>query len=130
MKSRLLSLTALALASFAAAPGAAASPAADRAAHLLATQGSIAVQAAGPYVECGSFRVHVAAHLGRPDATLPDGTWIYHQRAIAGSDATGSLIVRFDARGRVQALSLGTPAHVAALQRQTLRPDGQRLAQH
>jgi hypothetical protein len=111
-----------------AAPLPASPPAADRAAELLATQGSLPLEAAGPYVARGSYRLHVAARLGRPDATLPDGTWIYHERRIADSAARGSLLVRFDARGRVGTLHLGTPAHVAALERHPSAPDRERLA--
>lgn len=129
MKTRLLTLAAAVLLPLPVVSLLPAAPAvADRAATLLATHDSIPVQAAGPYVEHGSFRIHVAAHLGRPDAALPDGTWIYHQRGIAGSGATGSLVVHFDAHGRVRELRLGTPAHVAELGRLTPAPPGERLA--
>ena len=86
----------------------------DRAAELLARQGSVALTAAGRHVEIGTYRVQVSAKLGRPDLTLADGTWLYHGRRVEGSDARGTLIVRFDA-GRVSGLALGTPAVVAAL---------------
>jgi hypothetical protein len=102
---------------------------ADSAAHLLATHGSIPVNAVGPYVTAGSFRIHVAAKLGQPDRRLADGTWIYHQRRVSGSEAGGSLIVRFDPDGRVSSLSLATPAVVAALRaRSENAPKESRLA--
>lgn len=88
--------------------------ASDRAANLLARDGTVAVTAAGPFVEIGTFRVQVAAKLGRPDLVLRDGAWLYHHRRIDGSAAEGTLVVRFDG-GRVAALSVVTPAVVAAL---------------
>lgn len=130
MNTRSLPLAVTVLLPLLIAPLLAAPPAGDRAAELLTTHGRIDLQAAGPYVERGTFRLQVAARLGRPDATLPDGSWLYHERRIAGSAARGSLIVRLDARGRVEALSLGTPAHVAALERTLPHPGGERLARH
>lgn len=88
--------------------------AADRAAEILATQGTLPVAAAGRYVEIGTFRVQVTAKLGRPDVTLPDGTWLYHGRKTENSTAQGTLVIRFNG-GRVSALGLATPATVAAL---------------
>jgi hypothetical protein len=88
---------------------------ADSAARLLATHGSIPVNAVGPYVTTGTFRIQVAAKLGQPDRRLADRTWIYDQRRVSGSEAEGSLIVRFNPDGRVSSLSLATPAVVTAL---------------
>lgn len=93
---------------------ASASAPADRAAALLAHRGAVPVETAGPYVERGTFQIQVAAKLGRPDATLPDGTWLFHDREIEGSAARGTLVVRFDGR-RVSSLAIVTPAVVAAL---------------
>ena len=86
----------------------------DRAAELLARNGSVRVNAAGPYVQTGTFAIQVAAKLGQPSARLVDGTWLYHNHALAGSDARGTLIVRFN-QGRVSELTLVTPAVAAAL---------------
>ncbi len=85
----------------------------DTAAQLLARQGHVAITNVGKFVEPGTFRIQVAAKLGQPDARLADDTWLYHHRRIAGSDAEGTLVVRF-AAGRVHTLSLATPAVVAA----------------
>lgn len=87
---------------------------ADRAADLLARQGAIPVAAAGSHVERGTFRIQVVAKLGQPDARLGDDTWLYHERAVEGSAARGTLIVRFT-NGRVSSLAMATPAVVAAL---------------
>lgn len=117
---------------FAAAAGLSAAPApapaADRAATLLAAHGRLAVTDAGPFVAPGTFRVQVAAKLGRPDLALPDGTWLYHGHRVPDSDARGTLVVRF-AAGRVRDLALVTPAVVAALQAAPARADT-RLAAH
>lgn len=86
----------------------------DPAAERLAAHGRLAISAAGPYVERGTFRVQVAAKLGRPDAVLADGTWLYERHAIAGSAAQGTLVVRF-ADGRVTDLALLMPGSAAAL---------------
>ncbi len=115
----------LAAATLSAAPSV---PAPDRAAALLATHGRIAVTEAGPFVAPGTFRVQVAAKLGRPDLTLADGTWLYHGHTVADSAARGTLVVRFDG-GRVRDLALVTPAVVAALQAAPGRPDT-RFAAH
>ena len=93
---------------------------ADRAESLLAGRGSIPVEAAGPYVEVGTYRIQVAVKLGRPAARLPDGTWLYENFVADGSNARGTLVVRF-AQGRVSSLMLATPAVVAAL-RSTPQP--------
>lgn len=105
-------LGALALLPFAAS--AAENKGTDHAAQLLATHGTVAVTSATRYVERGTFRVQVAAKLGRPDVTLPDGTWLYHRRQIENSDATGTLVVQF-ASGRVSSLSVVTPAVATAM---------------
>jgi hypothetical protein len=80
----------------------------DRAAELLARDGAVAISAAGPYVEAGTFRIRVAAKLGRPCDKLPDGTWLYTNRPVKDSDAQGTLVVRFT-DGRVSGLSVVTP---------------------
>ncbi len=85
----------------------------DTAAQLLTRQGHVAIANVGEFVEPGTFRIQVAAKLGQPDARLADGTWLYHGRRIAGSDAEGTLVVRFT-KGRVHTLALATPAVVAA----------------
>jgi hypothetical protein len=86
----------------------------DRASALLASQGSIAVASAGPYVEIGTYAIQVTAKLGRPAASLPDGTWLYENFSAEDSAARGTLVVRF-VQGRVSSLALATPAVVAAL---------------
>lgn len=133
MNTRSLLASVLLLAASLAAPLSAAdrTPAnVDRATQLLATQGSIPVQAAGRYVQPGSFRIHVSAHLGRPDLRLPDGTWIYQNRQVNDSGATGALVVRFNPEGRVSSLSLATPTVVAALRQAPARgSDSDRVAQ-
>ena len=100
-------------------------PVRDQAAELLARHGCVRLAAAGPHVEIGTFRVQVAAKLGRPHLVLPDGTWLYHDRQIEDSAAAGTLVVRFEA-GRVSALVLATPAVIAALRtapHKTLPPE-------
>lgn len=109
----------LALFSFAAGAslaGAATSPASvsDDATQLLQQQGAIPVARVGGHVEPGTFRVQVGAKLGRPDETLADGSWLYHGRRVAESEARGTLVIRFTG-GRVQSLSLVTPQALAAL---------------
>ena len=88
--------------------GAKEAPASDSAAQLLTNAGSVPIQAAGPYVEVGTFRIQVSTKLGRPSATLADGTWLYREFNVDGSTAAGTLVVRFD-HGRVAQLSLVTP---------------------
>ena len=87
---------------------------ADRAAQRLALNGSVSIKAAGPYVEIGTYQVQVAAKLGRARAALSDGTWLYPNFAINDSDATGTLVVRFN-QGRVSELSLVTPTVATAM---------------
>ena len=91
------------------------SVAADRAAQQLAVSGSVPVKNAGPYVETGTFRVQVATTLGRPGTAMVDGTWLYPNREIKDSEVRGTLVVRFDAHGRVSDLSLVTPAVATAM---------------
>lgn len=98
----------------------------DRAAEILASRGSLPATSAGPHVEIGTFRIQVAAKLGRPDATLADGTWLYHRRKALESAAEGTLVICFSG-GRVSALSLATPATVATLRAGPRQPDAQDL---
>lgn len=86
----------------------------DRVSQLLASQGSIPVKAAGPYVEVGTYPIQVSVKLGRPNSRLPDGAWLYENFQTGSSSARGTLIVRFH-HGRVSSLSLATPAVVASL---------------
>jgi len=81
----------------------------DRAVELLARFGTIPVDAAGPYVEIGTFRIQVMTKLGPPSAKLPDGTWLYRGLDVENSDAHGTLVVRF-VNGRVSSMSLVAPA--------------------
>jgi hypothetical protein len=87
----------------------------DRAAQQLATTGSIPVRAAGPNVELGTFRIQVIVMLGRPGTVLPDGTWLYPNFEAEESTACGTLVVRFNDRGRVSDMSLVTPSVVGAI---------------
>ncbi len=89
-------------------------PSADDALQQLARNGSVPVKHAGPHVQIGTFQIQVSTKLGAPSVRLPDGTWLYDHRRIAGSGAAGTLVVRFTG-GRVSALTLATPAAVAAL---------------
>jgi outer membrane protein assembly factor BamE (lipoprotein component of BamABCDE complex) len=90
-------------------------PAADRASQLLAATGTLPLKAAGPYVEAGTFRIQVSAKLGRPTARLADGTWLYENFSAQESAAAGTLVVRFNADGRVGNLALVTQAVALAL---------------
>lgn len=78
--------------------------------------GTMLVDAAGPYVEAGTFRIQVADKLGRPSAVLPDGTWLYQNFATEDGQMTGTLVVRFT-KGRVTSLALATPEVVALLRK-------------
>ena len=89
----------------------------DSAAQALATTGSVALKAAGPYVNVGTYRIQVSAKLGRPSATLPDGTWLYNNFTVQDSDASGTLVVAFN-NGCVSSLSIASPAVVMALSTQ------------
>jgi len=90
------------------------SSSADRATQALALKGAVPVKNAGPFVHVGSLRIQVSAKLGQPSAKLPDGTWLYGRRAIEGSAAEGTLVVRFS-QGRVSELALVTPAIATAM---------------
>ncbi len=99
----------------------------DRAAQLLAVAGSIPVSHAGPYIAAGTYRVQVSAQLGRPTASLPDGTWLYENFNADDSGASGTLVVRF-VDGRVRSLSLASPSAVTALRVSPKARDHQSLA--
>jgi len=86
----------------------------DPVVRALATAGVVPVKAAGPYVQVGSYHIHVIAHLGRPSAVLPDGTCLYRQFSTDTGSAQGTLVVRFE-HGRVSQLSLASPVAVAAM---------------
>lgn len=88
--------------------GSAREAAADSAAQALAATGTVRVQAVGQYVEVGTYQIQVSTKLGRPSARLADGTWLYRNFAINGSNAAGTLVVRFE-DGRVTQLSVVTP---------------------
>ena len=119
----------LLLTSTAALASAGDSPSAnDAALQKLVRHGSIPVAQAGPYVAPGTFRIQVSLKLGRPDLVLADGTWLYDNRRIAGSEAAGTLVVRFNG-GRVSALTLVTPAVATALRTEAQQPgDASRVA--
>ncbi len=114
MKTSLLALLAFAASAAFASTSPSSASAPDAATYLLQQHGAIAVAKAGPHVEAGTFRVQVAAKLGRPDETLADGSWLYHDRRVSESTAKGTLVVRFTG-GRVQALSLVAPQALIAL---------------
>lgn len=92
----------------------------DRAAELLARFGTIRVDAAGPYVEIGTFLIQVMTKLGAPSAKLPDGTWFYKGRSVEDSEAQGTLVIHF-VKGRVSSMSLVTPAVAAAMMKPTAK---------
>lgn len=114
MKTSLLALCALAAGISLASASPSTPTSSDAATQLLREHGAIVVGQAGAHVEAGTFRVQVAAKLGRPDETLADGTWLYHGRRVSESEARGTLVIRF-AGGRVQALSLLAPQALVAL---------------
>ena len=87
---------------------------ADHAEQALALRGSVPVNAAGPYVQLGTFQIQVMLKLGQPTAKLADGTWLYRGFAVENSNAAGTLVVRFN-KGRVSGLNLVTPAVALAL---------------
>ena len=93
-------------------PANAATP--DAALRAMSLTGSIAVKAAGPYVQVGSYRIWVSSHLGKPSVALADGSWLYNNFSADDSEATGTLLVRFN-HGQVSELQLVSPAFVAAL---------------
>lgn len=108
---------------------------ADSAARLFATTGIVPVAAAMPYrsidpqassVHIGTWRSNVAAKLGRPSAVLADGTWIYRNFTVDGSNAQGTLVVRFE-HGDVSQLTLVSPKLEAAMLTTPAGAKGQRL---
>ncbi len=101
----------------------------DRAAQQLAFGGSVPVKSVGPYVEIGTYQIQVSVKLGQPSVKLPDGTWLYDHRAIEGSAAEGTLIVRFVA-GRVSSLALASSNVVAALRATPKHAEGIVAASH
>ncbi len=86
----------------------------DRPVQMLVTTGSVPVKAAGPYVEVGTYRIQVSVKLGQPSDQLADGTWLYRNYVVDDSNASGTLVVRFNA-GRVSGLSLVSPAVATAM---------------
>lgn len=82
---------------------------------MYAIHGLLYVQAAGPYVERGTYRIQVLAKLGEPSRRLSDGAWLYERQAIESAGLKGTLVVRFHEDGRVQSLALASPETVAAL---------------
>jgi len=84
-------------------------------ARQLNTQGEVAVHAAGPYVEVGSYRIWVSSHLGRPAVVLQDGTWLYRDFSVSDSQVGGTLAVSFSNDGRVAAMKLLSGVRVAEL---------------
>ena len=111
LRTAALATTLLALPALASAMNNAAT---DRAAEMLAVKGSIPVSSAGPYVQAGTFRIQVITKLGRPETTLSDGTLLYPNFSADGSDASGTLVVRFN-QGRVSELALVTPTVATAM---------------
>lgn len=85
-----------------------------RADEVLAREGRLPLQGAGPYVGVGTFLIQVAAKLGQPAARLPDGTWLYRNFQVGDTSTTGTLVIRFQ-KGRVSELSLVTPAVATAM---------------
>lgn len=98
----------------------------DRAAQILAATGSVRLAAVGPYVAVGTYLIQVSTKLGSPSSILPDGTWLYEGFTIDDSNASGTLVVRFQ-EGRVSSLSLASPVVVIALRTQTRKPGGKVL---
>lgn len=99
----------------------------DAAAEQLARVGVVSLKSAGPYVEIGTFAVQVSTKLGRPNFSLADGTWLYEKRGIDGSNAKGTLVVRFT-EGRVSELSLVSPAVAMALRSPAKNPERSMIA--
>ena len=98
-----------------------AAPAATPAAIQMARTGQVPVKAAGPYVEIGSYRIRVFAKLGRPDAKLADGSWLYENFKVKGGNARGILLVSFR-EGRVSDLALVSPEIAFALRESPAQP--------
>lgn len=107
MKKLILTIASLLAASAAASASTAPT---DRAASLLSVQGSVHVRNASRphgdgYAELGSSRERVVRALGTPAAVASDGSYLYRDSTVVGSDARGLLVVRFE-NGRVKDLSL------------------------
>ena len=98
------------------------SPASDAASERLAAAGTISVKSVGQYVEQGTLRIQVSTKLGRPTTILSDGTWLYDNRKVIESEASGTLVVRFQ-KGRVSDLSLVTPAVAVAMKAKPVGSD-------
>lgn len=106
-------------------------PAADSNAAAMNATGSLTVQAAGPYIEVGSYRIWVTTHLGRPDSILPDGSWVYENFRVKDTEIRGALIVTFNAKGHVSQLNLVSPAVLVALRAAPQNaPAGAQIAQN
>lgn len=91
-----------------------ASPSPHSAESLLQTQGSVRVRSVGPHVAAGTYQIQVSTKLGRPDARLPDGSWLYYNRRVESTDAEGILVIRFT-QGRVSDLLLASPMMISVL---------------
>jgi len=87
----------------------------DLPAARLRQQGSVQLKQVGPYVERGSYRIHVLSKLGPAAWQLSDGTWLYRNYKADESEARGVLVVRF-LDGRVTSLNLVTPERAAEMQ--------------
>jgi hypothetical protein len=117
----LLALPVLASARDSAAP--------DRAASLLAARGAIELSAVGRTIERGTYRVEVVTKLGQ-GTVLADGTRLFAGYSVDDSAARGTLVVRFDAQGRVTQLKLVTPAVATALAAEAAKPATSLVAAH
>lgn len=56
---------------------------------------SVVRTSTGADLHQGTYRVEILSRLGRPDAVLVDGGWVYANRIQIGSGARGNLIVSF-----------------------------------
>jgi len=119
---RRLSLAAVSLLGLVSIVSAKPAAPADPAVAQLARTGTVSLKAAGPYVEIGTYAIQVSTKLGKPNFSLSDGTWLYEGRAIEGSNATGTLVVKFK-DGRVSDLALVTPAVAIAMRTPAKNPD-------
>jgi hypothetical protein len=85
------------------------SRAADRAAQVMASQGSVSVSNIGPSVSIGSTKAEVSSAIGKADLVLPDGSWMFRRSFyVDNSAANGSLVVAFS-KGKVSSLHLLSP---------------------
>ena len=91
-----------------------AAPSTNSAESLLQTNGSVRVSSVGPHVTPGAYQIQVSTKLGRPDARLPDGSWLYYNRRVESTDAEGTLVIRFT-QGRVSDLLLASPMMISVL---------------